>query len=91
MNKENIKLGSVKVESTILGTTVSIYTKDGWTKLVNMTVPEIDYEELLKKYMHHIQVMEGVVYLEDWQTKDSDAEFTKEELEVLKTIENGLQ
>jgi hypothetical protein len=46
---------------------------------------EIDYKDLLKKYISHVRECEGVSFINGYGV--SDISFSKEELEELKRIE----
>ncbi len=52
----------------------------------------IHYNDLLKKYMHHVALSEGITFVEDWRLEDSepDVVFTEEEKAALIAMRDQL-
>lgn len=51
----------------------------------------MDYKELLKKYIKHVDDCEGSMFLYEHSLKYSEVKFTEEEKTVLKEIERELK
>lgn len=50
----------------------------------------MDYEELLKKYMRHVQDCEGITFVQQIGDYMSEQEFTEQEKAVLEKLDDEI-